>query len=82
MDTLLKAFVSILSSRVRGVQGHLQCFLQVCETELLGGSSDFVDEGVGELDVVITLKLALPILAIQSTFILVGVIEETGEGCK
>ena len=59
--------------------GDLQGFFEIREAELLSGFSDFVDEGVGEINVAVRTELVLPVLGIKFALDLVWIVEEAAK---
>ena len=56
--------------------GDLQGFFEIREAELFSSFGDFVDEGVGEVDVAVRTELVLPVLGIKFALDLVWIVEE------
>ncbi len=54
-----------------------QCFLEVGETETVCGVRDFGHQRVREIDVLVVHQLVLPVLGVQFSLVVVGILEVT-----
>ena len=56
---------------------NVQCFLQICEAEVVCELCNLVPESIRERDPLVVLEFLLPILSVQNSFFEGGVLEQT-----